>query len=100
MKRKTFAFSMISVVGVQTEACAVVTGLSFINHSFAAIAGRNVYYPASKRENTMQKKAVILFSGGLDSTTCLAIAQSQGFSCYTLSFAYGQKHAIETVRAR
>ena len=41
------------------------------------------------------KKAVILLSGGLDSTTCLAIANAQGFSCYTLSFAYGQRHAYE-----
>jgi len=41
------------------------------------------------------KKAIILFSGGVDSTTCLAIAKSQGFSCYALSFSYGQKHAIE-----
>jgi 7-cyano-7-deazaguanine synthase len=43
----------------------------------------------------MQKKAVILFSGGLDSTTCIAIAKSQGFDCYALSFSYGQKHSVE-----
>ena len=43
----------------------------------------------------MQKKAVILFSGGLDSTTCVAIAKSQGFDCYALSFNYGQKHLVE-----
>ena len=43
----------------------------------------------------MSKKAIILFSGGLDSTTCVAIAKAQGFSCYALSFAYGQKHAVE-----
>lgn len=43
----------------------------------------------------MSKKAIILFSGGLDSTTCLAIAKSQEFSCYTLSFRYGQKHDVE-----
>lgn len=43
----------------------------------------------------MQKKAIILFSGGLDSTTCLAIAQSAGYACYALSFDYGQKHRIE-----
>jgi 7-cyano-7-deazaguanine synthase len=48
----------------------------------------------------MNKKAIILFSGGLDSSTCLAIAQSQHFSCYTLSFAYGQKHAVEVQRAK
>ncbi len=43
----------------------------------------------------MQKKAVILFSGGLDSTTCLAIAKDQGFIPYTLSFSYDQKHKVE-----
>ncbi len=43
----------------------------------------------------MQKKAVILFSGGLDSTTCLAIAKDQGFIPYTLSFSYDQKHKFE-----
>lgn len=43
----------------------------------------------------MMKKAVILLSGGLDSTTCLAIAQSRGFSCYALSFSYGQKQLAE-----
>ncbi|HBA98359.1 MAG TPA: 7-cyano-7-deazaguanine synthase, partial [Gammaproteobacteria bacterium] len=36
-------------------------------------------------------RAVILLSGGLDSTTTLAIAKSQGFECYALSFDYGQK---------
>lgn len=43
----------------------------------------------------MQKKAVILFSGGLDSTTCLAIAKDRGFIPYTLSFSYDQKHKVE-----
>ena len=48
------------------------------------------------------KKAVILVSGGLDSTTVLAIARSQGYDCYTLSFDYGQRmraelHAAERV---
>lgn len=48
----------------------------------------------------MTKKAIILFSGGLDSTTCLAIAQSQGFECYALSFSYGQKHSSELQAAK
>lgn len=46
------------------------------------------------------KKAVVLFSGGLDSTTCLALAKSQGFSCYALSFSYGQKHNMELTAAK
>jgi len=45
------------------------------------------------------KKAIILLSGGLDSTTCLAVAQSQGYDCYALSFRYGQKHSAELAAA-
>ncbi|HEC60182.1 hypothetical protein LCGC14_0675340 [marine sediment metagenome] len=41
------------------------------------------------------KRAVILLSGGLDSVTVLAMAKSQGFECYTLSFNYGQRHDSE-----
>ena len=48
----------------------------------------------------MKKKAVILFSGGLDSTTCLAIAQSQGYECIALSFDYGQRHNSELDHAK
>ncbi|MCX7621951.1 MAG: 7-cyano-7-deazaguanine synthase QueC [Acidimicrobiales bacterium] len=39
--------------------------------------------------------AVVLLSGGLDSATCLAIAQAMGFRCHALSFRYGQRHAVE-----
>lgn len=46
------------------------------------------------------RKAVILLSGGLDSTTCLAYAKSQGFNCYALAFDYGQKHRAELLAAR
>jgi len=46
------------------------------------------------------KKAVILFSGGLDSTTCLAYATSKGYECYALSFNYGQKHSSELNAAK
>ena len=46
------------------------------------------------------KKAVILYSAGLDSTTCLAIAQAEGFTPYAISFDYGQRHRHELDLAR
>lgn len=42
-----------------------------------------------------QKKAIILLSGGVDSTTCLAYAKQQGYECYTIGYDYGQKHSVE-----
>jgi len=47
-----------------------------------------------------QKRAVILVSGGLDSTTVLAMAQAQGYACYTLSFDYGQRTRSELLAAQ
>jgi 7-cyano-7-deazaguanine synthase len=44
-------------------------------------------------------KAVVLLSGGLDSTTALAVARSRGFECYALSVDYGQRHRVELDRA-
>ncbi|BBO88258.1 7-cyano-7-deazaguanine synthase QueC [Desulfosarcina ovata] len=46
------------------------------------------------------KQAVVLLSGGLDSTTVLAMARSQGYSLYGLSFSYGQRHDVELRAAR
>lgn len=49
----------------------------------------------------MQKRpAVILLSGGLDSTTTLAIARSEGFDLYAISFRYGQRHLVEIDSAK
>lgn len=45
-------------------------------------------------------KAVCLLSGGLDSSTCLAVAIREGFDCYALSFDYGQRHRIELTAAK
>ena len=48
----------------------------------------------------MNKKAVILLSGGLDSTTCLAIAREQGFDIFALTINYGQRHTLEIESAK
>jgi 7-cyano-7-deazaguanine synthase len=44
-------------------------------------------------------RAVCLLSGGLDSSTCLAMARKEGFVCYCLSFDYGQRHHVEMAAA-
>jgi 7-cyano-7-deazaguanine synthase len=46
------------------------------------------------------KRAVVLLSGGIDSTTTLAIAIAEGYETYALSFDYGQRHQVETEAAR
>lgn len=47
-----------------------------------------------------ESRAVVLLSGGLDSSTTLAIAQDQGFETFAVSFKYGQRHAVELDAAR
>lgn len=49
---------------------------------------------------TAARPAVVLFSGGLDSSTCLAIARAEGFAPHALSVRYGQRHAAELESAR
>ncbi len=48
---------------------------------------------------SIQKKAIVLLSGGLDSITVLALAKKQGYTCYALSFDYGQRHNAELIAA-
>jgi 7-cyano-7-deazaguanine synthase len=48
----------------------------------------------------MTRKAIVLLSGGLDSTTVLAHAKSEGFEPYALSFRYGQRHVVELQAAK
>ena len=52
---------------------------------------------AEMTEHTVvtEKRAVILLSGGLDSATVVAMARAEGYSCYTMSFDYGQRHRSE-----
>ncbi len=49
---------------------------------------------------SQSKKAVVLLSGGVDSATTLAVAMSDGYACYALSFRYGQRHGIELEAAK
>jgi 7-cyano-7-deazaguanine synthase len=51
-------------------------------------------------ERYMQKNAVVLYSGGLDSTTCLAMASHDGFNPFAISFSYGQRHSFELAVAK
>jgi 7-cyano-7-deazaguanine synthase len=51
-------------------------------------------------KNSFRKKAIVLLSGGLDSSTVLAVAKSQKYDTYALTFQYGQRHAIEIDFAR
>jgi 7-cyano-7-deazaguanine synthase len=48
----------------------------------------------------MMKRAVVLLSGGVDSTTTLAVARQRGFATYALTFRYGQRHTAEVEAAR
>lgn len=48
----------------------------------------------------MSSKAVVVLSGGLDSSTCLYIAKSEGYDLYALSFSYGQRHSKELYSAK
>jgi 7-cyano-7-deazaguanine synthase len=52
------------------------------------------------RYKARMSRAVVLLSGGLDSTTTLAIARSRGFDCHALTVRYGQLHAVELEAAR
>jgi 7-cyano-7-deazaguanine synthase len=56
--------------------------------------------PSSENQSSSGSSAVVLLSGGLDSTTVLAIAQSEGFSAHALTFRYGQRHSAEVAAAQ
>jgi 7-cyano-7-deazaguanine synthase len=60
-----------------------------------APAGRAIKRMGTKKNKTGPNRAVVLLSGGLDSTTVLAMATTMGFACYAMSFRYGQRHQLE-----
>jgi 7-cyano-7-deazaguanine synthase len=64
------------------------------------LVGRDRSEPDGQLARRQMKRAVVLLSGGIDSTTTLAIAIAEGYEAYTLSFDYGQRHQIETEAAR
>jgi len=55
---------------------------------------------ATQQATAKTKRAVVLVSGGMDSAVTLALARAQGFDCYVLSVAYGQRHVAELDAAR
>src|SRR3989454_9760416 len=61
---------------------------------------RNRQLMAVDNTLAMMKRAVVLLSGGVDSTTTLAVARHSGFETYALTFGYGQRHAVEVEAAR
>lgn len=71
------------------RSCIVVSGPGAIMHAM------EVSGSAATQTTRSGRKAVILLSGGLDSATALAIAQSEGYEPYAISFRYGQRHAVE-----
>ena len=60
----------------------------------------NIQRPQQRAPNLKKNKAIVLLSGGLDSTATLAIAKNQGFEVYVLSFDYGKRHRVEMERAQ
>src|SRR6202795_3272795 len=68
------------------------------------VSFRGVADPMYSTSSPVQAKsaspAVVLLSGGLDSTTVLAIARSEGFAVHALTFGYGQRHSAEIDAAR
>lgn len=55
---------------------------------------------SAENPSAVSKRAIVLLSGGLDSSTVLAVARARGFECFALSVHYGQRHSAELTAAR
>ena len=75
-------------------ACALPTAAS------QGIVGRHSRQVSAAAASAPSKRAIVLLSGGLDSSTVLAMARARGFECYALSVSYGQRHGAELKAAR
>lgn len=73
---------------------------TMIRAGAANSVGRREKCALDRQVMIMKKKAVILSSGGLDSTTAMAVAVNEGYEIYSLSFNYGQRHAVELKAAQ
>lgn len=91
-----FALPDILAFSIHTDPCFLA-----VAHqpplSFLYTTGR---CPMTSHSSHQTAPAVVLLSGGLDSTTTLAIAMDKGFTCSCLSFSYGQRQSVELERAR
>src|SRR5215467_4193986 len=86
--------------GVSLRSSHRFHALHAISADSAIATARSACHFFTRAWYTRRMDAVVLLSGGLDSTTALAIARSRGFACHALTVRYGQLHEVEIDAAR